>query len=389
MLAERFSKEQFISTTARIIFVTDALGWVQERRLGYLKRYLPDITFLPMSAARFRILWNRGRLRDDYIYFATWRIPSGSVQAGDCSFEDADFDRFMTSVTSHYNIGGGLNPEAAVAQGRNHTEAFDTAVSWLSRFKVVTANSKILYDLLSPQVERLLYAPNGIDQNLFAPHRDRPYDPAYIRIGWVGKQKAAKNYPLIEAALDDSAKMGIEMKIVSVARDGFKKPSLIAKIANRLSSIRPPDILIAQSERVDRWANSFKRKVPYESMPLFYQGIDYYLNTSWHEGTPNPALEAASCGIPVITTRVGNMPDLIIEGENGYFIDPSMESIQFLFDRISNLTAADYNKISNSARTEILNGWTWDKQIANYREAFSRFLGTNVNRSYKIKEVKN
>ena len=116
MLAERFSKEQFISTTARIIFVTDALGWVQERRLGYLKRYLPDITFLPMSAARFRILWNRGRLRDDYIYFATWRIPSGSVQAGDCSFEDADFDRFMTSVTSHYNIGGGPLEEPAMAQ---------------------------------------------------------------------------------------------------------------------------------------------------------------------------------------------------------------------------------------------------------------------------------
>jgi glycosyltransferase involved in cell wall biosynthesis len=141
-----------------------------------------------------------------------------------------------------------------------------------------------------------------------------------------------------------------------------------------LSSIRPPDTLIAQSERIDRWANSFQRKIPFESMPLFYHGIDFYLNTSWHEGTPNPALEAASCGVPVISTRVGNMPDLIVEGENGFFIDPTAESVQDLFERILKVSITDYDRMCDSMQRAIQNEWTWDKQITNYREAFNRFL---------------
>ncbi len=356
-----------------VYFVADALGWVQERRLEYIQKHIGDIKFIPISAARFAILWNQGKLRDAYVYFATWRIPSGLSQSGQIKFDEGDYSRFMTSVTSHYNVGGGLNPAATVASGRDLKETFDMAVNCLRKFKVVTANSRILYDLLSPHIKNLFYAPNGLDTDLFSPKRDREYSHDKIRVGWVGKQKAAKNYSVVEEAFKALSSQGVEPKELSVGRQGNKGNGIYSRIIGKVKSKIPP-FLIANSTYVDKMLNSFQRPVRYEDMPQFYHGIDYYLCVSWHEGTPNPALEAAACGVPVVTTRVGNMPDLIKHGENGFFVEPNLASVTKVFDELRKLNAADYKRLSQNIRKSIMNDWTWDKNILNYKKAFDLFF---------------
>jgi glycosyltransferase involved in cell wall biosynthesis len=56
---------------------------------------------------------------------------------------------------------------------------------------------------------------------------------------------------------------------------------------------------------------------------------------SYNEGLPVAVLEAMATSVPVITTRVGAIPDLGIDGKSGFIIDPG--SILDLADRLATL----------------------------------------------------
>ena len=60
-------------------------------------------------------------------------------------------------------------------------------------------------------------------------------------------------------------------------------------------------------------------------MASVYQATDVLVLTSDWEGTPNVLLEAMACGVPVIATRVGGVPDVVSDGETGWLVGPDDE----------------------------------------------------------------
>ena len=54
----------------------------------------------------------------------------------------------------------------------------------------------------------------------------------------------------------------------------------------------------------------------------FLNQCDIFIFPSYEEVFPMSLLEAMACGLPVAASRVDSIPELIIEGENGYLFDP-------------------------------------------------------------------
>jgi len=55
-------------------------------------------------------------------------------------------------------------------------------------------------------------------------------------------------------------------------------------------------------------------------MAALYQDADIFLNTSHVDNMPNSILEAMACGVPVVTTGVGGIPRIAIDGETALFV---------------------------------------------------------------------
>jgi glycosyltransferase involved in cell wall biosynthesis len=322
-----------------ILYVVESLGWVGERRLDHLRRHLPDLDFELLTAAELARLHRRGGTRDVPVYYSTWRTVHGLLARGDCALGDEDLRRSMTSVTSHQDIGGGLNPDAAIPPGVAPASAFAEATALLRRFGVVTANSSGLHALLRDAVPGLVYAPNGVDAGFFRPGGGRRYDPARPRVGWVVRRRAAKNAEATAAATPRLRELGYDVRALEIDK-GAAGDALLGP----------------------------------EEMLALYRGLDWYLVASWHEGTPNPALEAAACGVPPVTTRVGNMVDLVRDGENGFFVEPDADSIVAAFERLRERPAGEHERLAAAVRADIEREWTWERNAQAYRPAFERLL---------------
>jgi glycosyltransferase involved in cell wall biosynthesis len=67
---------------------------------------------------------------------------------------------------------------------------------------------------------------------------------------------------------------------------------------------------------------------PNEELNLWYSAADLSCLVSAREGWPNVLLESLSCGTPVVATKVGGVPEVILSPSLGVLVEQTIDSIQ-------------------------------------------------------------
>jgi glycosyltransferase involved in cell wall biosynthesis len=81
----------------------------------------------------------------------------------------------------------------------------------------------------------------------------------------------------------------------------------------------------------------FTGKVSPETIQNFYQMADIFTLPSYTEGLPLVVIEAMACGLPVVVSTVGGIPELVNDGVNGFLVPPKdkfslTEKLEILVD---------------------------------------------------------
>ena len=178
---------------------------------------------------------------------------------------------------------------------------------WLSLHcpRMIAANSQVAIryaiDCDIP-ASRLFFLPNVVDTGWFKPATALGGEQlTLVAIGRLVKQKRLDRFVSILHRLRTDLRLNVKGLIV-----GKGQPTELQDQARQLGLL-PEGVQFLGSVSDTRSA---------------YQQAAVCVLTSDHEGTPNVLLEAMACGLPVVSTNVGGVPDIVRHGETGFLSEP-------------------------------------------------------------------
>jgi len=247
------------------------------------------------------------------------RFGQAGVLAGELAAEaahlHAHFLHTPASVARYAATMAGLDYSLA-----GHAKDVWTTPDWELRAKLeearftvtCTAASRARLDALAPGRVELVY--QGLDRGLFAApptfgsRRDGTDPGEPVRLLVVGRFQPKKGYPTL---LDAVARVRAEVRLTVV---GYGPLATV---------LRARAEALGLSSRVT-WAGALDQpavRARYRASDLLVLASEVAPDGD-RDGLPNVVVEALSQGLPVIATRAGAIPELVIDGVHGQLVPP-------------------------------------------------------------------
>jgi glycosyltransferase involved in cell wall biosynthesis len=118
----------------------------------------------------------------------------------------------------------------------------------------------------------------------------------------------------------------------------------------------------------------FVGRVPNYEMPKYYSSSDVVLLPSLSENFPVVALEAMSSGKPVIASRVGGIPELVSNNEDGILVSPG--NVEQLVEALLRLLENPQlrNRMGDMGRKLVEEKYNWKKIGQLYLKEFEKLI---------------
>jgi glycosyltransferase involved in cell wall biosynthesis len=126
-------------------------------------------------------------------------------------------------------------------------------------------------------------------------------EPEHVVIGSVGRLDPVKDFPTMVRAFHDVRRVLPQSRLVIIG-DGPERPTLGAEIVR----LGLTDSVVMTGHR--------------EDVASLLPALDIYANSSIFEGVSLTILEAMAAALPVVATRVGGTPEVVLEGETGRLV---------------------------------------------------------------------
>lgn len=180
-------------------------------------------------------------------------------------------------------------------------------MSWVfgncTRFIVLSESWKKYYvENLGVKPDRVVVLPNPVKIPAQVPQRLNSENVSFVFLGRIGQRKGAFDLINAFASLPDELKTRARL---TIAGDGEgEKARDLVKNLNLTHYITILD-----------WVNQ-------EQRDAMLAKADAFVLPSYNEGLPMAVLEAMSWSLPVITTPVGGIPEVIKHTQNGLLVTP-------------------------------------------------------------------
>ncbi|HVA70798.1 MAG TPA: glycosyltransferase family 4 protein [Acidimicrobiales bacterium] len=207
----------------------------------------------------------------------------------------------------------------------------------------VSHNSKAdIHAQMGVALERLTVVPVGVDHQVFKPYDDVVKKKGRLMVTSSSDVPMKGLVPLLEAI----AKLRVEREIDLVV---IGKPQAKGRVANALERLGLNDIVTTVSGVSD------------EELARLYGEAEVAIVPSLYEGFSLPAIEAMSCGVAVVATTGGALPEVVgISGETGLLVEPN--NPEALVKAIGQLLDDEplRQRLGAAGRRRVMERFTWE-----------------------------
>ncbi len=232
--------------------------------------------------------------------------------------------------------------------------------------RVVTVSESSKGDIsqqMKVDLARMTVVPVGVDHTVFRPRPERPRAPGRIMVTSSSDVPMKGLVPLLEAVAKLRTERDVELVVIGRPTEG-------GRVARTIDRLGLAPIVRCESGISD------------DELAILYAEAQVAVVPSLYEGFSLPAIEAMACGVPLLATTGGALPEVVgTDGETGLLVPPDdPEALASGIRRIMDDPELA-RRLGDGGRARVLGRFTWEATARGTAEQYRATLDDQARRT--------